>query len=242
MSVVYTKVYDYEIYLIPRYRVPLTTRVFDVQIGFIHSYRRITTKVYGGGADVGGVIWNPGSQYLMAGWDTVGSRWVSWQTSNQYAYPSVTIPPALGTVDKIRIVHAIDMQDLKFYAYPGSKSLTESVATGIVEIPIESNSVLSATLQYTVNADDGTDFQVLTGEVLITAANKNGTITVSTPGNMGSENVSCSSGTLTNSVTVSTGTNKITVNLNAVSSLTQTTLKASWRVWWNGSATEVTPL
>lgn len=103
-------------------------------------------------------------------------------------------------------------------------TLTESSATPVVDIPVSSGSVAGGILFYTIRADDATDFQVLRGRVVWSAVNKAGTLTptLGTP----EEITSVSAGTLTDTVTITTGTNLITLNLNAVSSLTQTTLYA----------------
>ena len=103
-------------------------------------------------------------------------------------------------------------------------TLTESSATPVLDISVASGTVTGGTLWYTIRADDGADFQALRGRVQFAAVNKGGTLTVapSTP----EETTALSAGTLANTVTITTGTNMITLNLNAVSSLTQTTLVA----------------
>lgn len=179
-------------------------------------------------------------RYLMRAYD--GSVYVYWTATNQYADPESTTPAATGSLTDIVIIEEIAMNDMGFYAHPLTVTLVESTATGIVEIPIESGSVLGGTLQYTIQADDGVDFQSLEGEVRFVAVNKAGTISIGTPSTVGTESVVCSTGTLSNATTLSTGTDKVTVKLNAVSSLTQTTLTAKWRLWWHGTATAVTPL
>lgn len=128
-----------------------------------------------------------------------------------------------------------------FYCFAGSKALTESSATSIAEISLPQGESIGGNFEYTIKASDGTDLQVLNGSLRFVAVNKAGTITIPT-GTTGSEDAACSSGTLVNSATFSTGTNKIVINLNAVSSLTQTSLTANWRIFWHGSATSVTPL
>lgn len=109
-----------------------------------------------------------------------------------------------------------------------TKTLTESSATGVADIAIASNSRISGQLFYSIEADDGTDFQVRTGQIPFTAVNKAGTITA----NVGTavETVSISTGTLTVTITIPTGASKVTLSANAVSSLTQTTLRCLWKI------------
>jgi hypothetical protein len=113
-------------------------------------------------------------------------------------------------------------------------TLTESSATAVADVGIAAGTVTGGTLTYTIRADDATNFQALRGHVPFSAVNKAGTITatVGTP----IEITSLSSGTLTNTVTITnSGGNLITLNLNAVSSLTQTTLVAYVRIDHDGT-------
>lgn len=110
-----------------------------------------------------------------------------------------------------------------------TKTLTESAATGLCDIAIASNSCVSGRLMYIIEANDATDYQVRTGSVYFTAVNKAGVITTNL-GTVINEAVSVSAGTLTVTITSATGASKITLQANAVSSLTQTTLQCKWRV------------
>jgi hypothetical protein len=120
------------------------------------------------------------------------------------------------------------------------KTLTESSATAIADIAVASGSVVAGTLEYTVESNDGTDFQSRKGTVPFSAVNKAGTLTTT----LGTvvEIVALSAGTLTCTPTITTGANKITLNLNAVSSLSQTTLRATWHVTLDGGSGAVSPL
>jgi hypothetical protein len=121
----------------------------------------------------------------------------------------------------------------------GWTTLTESSATAVMEVAVASNTIAGGTLKYTIEANDGTDFQVIRGNVEFSAINKAGTLTctLGTP----TEVTTSPTGTLTNTATCTTGTNKITFNLNAVSSLTQTTLRASRRIMLDGGTGNATP-
>ncbi|HEY4513546.1 MAG TPA: hypothetical protein VJH06_03475 [Candidatus Paceibacterota bacterium] len=120
------------------------------------------------------------------------------------------------------------------------KTLTESSATGITDISVASGTITGGTLYYTVEANDGTDYQVIRGSVPFSAVNKAETLTTTlgTP----VETTTASSGTLTDTITITTGTNEITLNINAVSSLTQTVLRATWSVVLDGGTGAVSPL
>ena len=103
-------------------------------------------------------------------------------------------------------------------------TLTESTATLVLNVGVASGTVAGGVFSYTIRADDATDFQVIRGDVPWSAVNKGGTITATlgTP----VEVTTTSTGTLTNTTTAVVNGNTIDFKLNAVSSLTQTTLHA----------------
>jgi hypothetical protein len=118
------------------------------------------------------------------------------------------------------------------YINASTKTLTESSATGIVDIDVPAGSIASGELTYTIEANNVTDFQCLRGRVIWAVVNKGGILTTSL-----SEIVDgnpCSAGTLTAVASLTNGTNNITINLNAASSLAQTTLRARWRITHDG--------
>lgn len=118
-----------------------------------------------------------------------------------------------------------------------AKTLTESAATAVADVSLADNTVISGSFHYAVEANDATDYQCRRGEVPFVAVSKAGTITTAlgTP----VELPALSAGTLGVTPTVTTGAAKITLNLNAVSSLTQTILRASWRVMIDGGSGNV---
>jgi hypothetical protein len=122
-----------------------------------------------------------------------------------------------------------------------SKSLTESSATAFVQVAVASGSYTGGIIHYTIHADDGTDFQARTGDVHFSMVNKAGTETCNL-GTVLNESIAVSTGTLTVSFDSDTSpTNAVNIRANAVSSLTQTTLKLEYRVEIFGPATTVTP-
>jgi hypothetical protein len=80
-----------------------------------------------------------------------------------------------------------------------------------------------------VTADDGTDFQSKSDEVSIDAVNKGGTVTVGAVTDA-SIATAASSGTLTATYTAVANGNGVDIKCNAVSSLTQTTLRVKYVV------------
>ena len=116
------------------------------------------------------------------------------------------------------------------------KTLVESTPTGLVTISVASGAVVGGQIDYTIEANDATDFQSLTGSLYFSAVNKAGTIT-STVGAIGTAINAVSIGTLTNGFTTTNQGTTFTVLANAVSSLTQTVLRINYFVRINGSST-----
>ena len=123
----------------------------------------------------------------------------------------------------------------RYYVRAASKTLTESVATGVVDIAVAAGSVASGEFFYSVQANSATDFQVIRGRVVWAVVNKGGVLTTSITDTVEANPVSA--GTLTCAATLVNGTNKVTISLNAVSSLDQNTLRARWRLEHDGYAT-----
>jgi hypothetical protein len=131
----------------------------------------------------------------------------------------------LKTEAQTGTVRDLSIQD-KLYFHNVSKALTESTDTGIVEISCTTGQQISGRISYHIEAGDGTDFQTIKGFVEFAANNKAATITSSIAD---SQTVNtCTNGTLTKTTTITNGTGKVTINLNAVSSLTQTYLRCYW--------------
>ena len=121
------------------------------------------------------------------------------------------------------------------YIKAATKTLTESSATGIVDIALTAGKIAGGRVLYTIEANDATDYQSLTGYFGWSVVNKAGTLTSGMTAV--SEVSACSAGTVTCTPTLAAGTNKVTLSLNAVSSLTQTTLRVKWQLAHDGNAT-----
>lgn len=123
--------------------------------------------------------------------------------------------------------------------FGGAIDLTESSATAVfTSLGVASGSIAGGTWKYTIEANDGTDYQAIRGSLEFAVVNKAGvlTCTLGTP----VEITVTSAGTLTDTPTCTTGANVITLNINAVSSLTQTTLRATSRLLLDGGTGLVT--
>lgn len=118
------------------------------------------------------------------------------------------------------------------YINAATKTLTESSDTAIVDIAVAAGTVATGEFIFGIEANDATDYQTLRGRARYAVVNKAGTLTVDLT--VIEESKAVSAGTLTATCTATSGTNKITLNLNAVSSLTQTTLRALWRIEHEG--------
>lgn len=118
------------------------------------------------------------------------------------------------------------------YINASTKTLTESSDTAIVDIAVAAGTVATGEFIFGIEANDATDYQTLRGRARYAVVNKSGTLTVDLT--VLEESKAVSAGTLTATCTATSGTNKITLNLNAVSSLTQTTLRALWRIEHEG--------
>lgn len=119
------------------------------------------------------------------------------------------------------------------YAILGNlTALTESTATTFVRINVPTGTVTGGEIVVTVRADDATDFQARTLKFNYACVNKAGTLTATL--SAVTENAAASTGTLTATPTaVDSGSGNLDIKLNAVSSLTQTTLQAQAHITKN---------
>ena len=114
----------------------------------------------------------------------------------------------------------------------GYVNLTESSATQFTTTTIATGKIQGGQIVLTIEANDATDYQARTLRFIWSAVNKAGTltITISTP----EEVVAVSSGTLTATITgVDNGSGVLSFKANAVSSLTQSTLRATYQTFKN---------
>lgn len=171
--------------------------------------------------------------------------------TDQSTTTGITIIPSLGTGTgnsaPFKVQSGVPTTTGTTQATPGDRlavlgnyvALTEATATAFARVNIPSNSVAGGSVNVTVQANDGTEFQARTLEFAWSAANKAGTTDadISTP----IEVVSISSGTLTVTITaVDAGSGNIDFKADATSSLTQTTLNAVCQVQKNFGTGSIT--
>lgn len=103
-----------------------------------------------------------------------------------------------------------------------------------------SSTVSGGTVIYTIEANDATDYQSLSGVLKYDVVNKAGTLTVAFEDDQNSA-CACSAGTLTATVTATASGTNVLFQANAASSLTETTLRVSFQVLNNFGQAVITP-
>lgn len=183
-----------------------------------------STAVFSAGTNVSVITINAhGNGRVVSRWGETLGGWLE-----VLANPNTGEGFALGTLTARPLKLGVNAQTRDFLS-GDAKTLTESTETAVINITISASTVIGGTFRYTIEANDASAYQSLRGSVDFSAVNEGGTetCTLGTP----VEVETSPTGTLTNTVTCTTaGTNTITLNLNAVSSLAQTTLRASYRV------------
>lgn len=122
-----------------------------------------------------------------------------------------------------------------------AKTLTEGAATTFVQVPVAASAVTGGRVEWTVEANDGVDFQARTGSFYYSAVNKANTETCDVQ-DIPTSAAGLSAGTLTVSITCDTSaTDAINLQANATSSLTQTTLRMFYTITQHGGGQNVSP-
>lgn len=124
-------------------------------------------------------------------------------------------------------------------------TLAAGSATDLVRITVAAGAYVGGAIDYTVYANDATDFQMRSARQNFAVVNKAGTETcvISAASELldGSV-VAASAGTLTYGVTCTSSVDgTVDIEINAVSSLTETTLESCSRVYINSGTATVTP-
>ena len=121
------------------------------------------------------------------------------------------------------------------------KDLIESTDTPFLSISLVAGQYVAGECFYAVEASDAVELQCRTGRLRFVAVNKAGTITASVNEVGSSEVVLTSAATLTVTNSVTATASKITLNCNAVSGLTQTSLVLRYRLDVLHGAAVITP-
>lgn len=181
--------------------------------------------------------------------NTLSNYWVfieSGDTGIDHAHPLATNPwfffqSKNTTGTEYNAIGAVGLRSELF------KTLTESSATAVVQIPVASGASVSGHFRYAVYAADATDQELRSSMIRYTVANKAGTetcalapMTTSTPDASITELEDLNlpvltAGTLTYAIACDTSpANAVNITINAVSSLTQTTLQARYQLEHQG--------
>jgi hypothetical protein len=140
--------------------------------------------------------------------------------------PMQSAPVTIGTTEgEIK-------QKLLTQTFSGTKTLTDGSATGFVEIAVGVGELIGGNILYTIKVVDGTDFQCHMGAIGFVAVNKAGTVTCDADETYSpaSEIEVTTSGTLTDAVTCTAGAGKITLNMNANTSLAGATITFDYTI------------
>jgi hypothetical protein len=108
------------------------------------------------------------------------------------------------------------------------KTLTSGTPVALIDVALPTLKATGGVIKATIVAINATDVQERTQLVRFSSVNKGGVYTNDVT--IAFEGVVVSTGTLTGAWTVTNGTNKITLNLNATSSITPTTLYVIWSI------------
>lgn len=116
-------------------------------------------------------------------------------------------------------------------------TLTETTATAFATLTHAASTAVGAEFLVLVEANDGTEYQAVTSRVRVSSVRKATGNTVSAVAVVGTDLPAVSSGTLTCTFTTTDGASAVTVKADCTSSLTQTTLRASFQAAANGPVT-----
>ncbi len=114
----------------------------------------------------------------------------------------------------------------------GAKTLTDT-AVSLFEIALPAAGMSGGTINYTIEASDGTDHQALSNVCSFSVVNKAGTYTKAVTCDAANVASAVSSGTLTATLAFLDGTNKVTMQITPAGSLTETTYRVSYVVTQN---------
>lgn len=118
--------------------------------------------------------------------------------------------------------------------------LTDGAATELFFINLTTNKYVGGTIHYTIDANDGTNYQALSGMATFAAVNKAGTITCTIAEATHAAEVSAlSSGTLTDAWSIADDTNDVKIMVNADTSLSGATVTIRYSILLNGNDASV---
>jgi len=115
------------------------------------------------------------------------------------------------------------------YVVTGAKTLTDA-ATSLFEIALPTLTMTGGSIDWTIEASDGTDMQSLSGITTFAAVNKGGSYTTTVTNDTANDAKAVSKGTLTSTWAFLTGTNKVTMQVTPAGSLTETIYRVTYTV------------
>lgn len=111
-----------------------------------------------------------------------------------------------------------------------SRAISDS-SVDLFEVDVATGSGIGGMVDFVVQADDGTDYQVISGSFTYSAVNKAGTLTLDTTYTTGDESKSVSSGTLTLAFAIAEdNADKAMVSVTGTGSLTETTFTFTYNI------------
>jgi len=111
-----------------------------------------------------------------------------------------------------------------------AKTLSNNTTTSIFEVALPAGTMTGGTFTVTIVATDGTDVQAHSDIVTYAAVNKAGVYTTDIQSDTANDSVALSSGTLAVTWSITTGTDKVIIRVNANSSLTTTDMKVYFQL------------
>lgn len=205
------------------------------------SYQIIDCAINGTGTTNGLLIRSAGNNHLAIGTSgPISGSWAITSSKHLLAGTDNTYDIGASGATRPRTGYFGTSVDTPATTGGNSKALTESAATAFVRVAAASGSQVGGRINYTIIANDASDYQSRSGSVNFAIVNKAGTETV-TLGTVSSEAAAVSTGTLTVSFDADTSpTNAVDFRANAVSSLTQTTLAIRYNIEIFGPAVTIT--
>jgi hypothetical protein len=119
------------------------------------------------------------------------------------------------------------------------KTLTDATLTSLFDVSLPSGAMAGCAVEYLIECTDGTDMQSAKGRVTFSVANKSGTYTaklgasdvaIDTEGGADVERVVATTGTMTNTWKLVSGTDKVTLQVKSDTSLTPTTFRVTYTI------------
>lgn len=126
------------------------------------------------------------------------------------------------------------MLDANQQIHADTVTITDNVATDILDIALAAGQMIGGKLVYTITATDGTDHQSKSGSCTFSAVNKAGTITCAI-GEAETPTDALSGGTLDDTWAIADTTNKVTIRLTSNTSLTPTAMSVRYTLTLHGS-------